>query len=339
MSPSSDFATMNTSSTAPDEAQRQRLDNAKQILVIKLGALGDMIIALGPFRAIRERHPNARISLLTTAPYAEIGRRCGLFDEVLIDTRPGWHEISGWLRVRRMLRDGHYDVVYDLQNNDRTSIYFQLFWPSPPPLWCGAALRAAFYFEDPQPPIRHAFDRHRSQLELVGINQLPLPDVSWMATNTEAFDLPERFALIVPGSAPHRPEKRWPVPNYIALCNQLLETGITPVLLGTASEGIITRDIVSACPKVHDLTGKTGLFDLASIGRQAVIAIGNDTGPMHLIGAAGTPSLVLFSGASSPHLSAPIGPQVKTMQEASLDRLTPERVWEAVESLLELTAS
>ena len=54
----------------------------ERILVIKLGALGDFVLATGPFKALRQAHPGARIVLLTTAPYAEMARTAPFFDEV-----------------------------------------------------------------------------------------------------------------------------------------------------------------------------------------------------------------------------------------------------------------
>ena len=60
----------------------------RRILVIKLGALGDFILATGPFAAIRTAHPDDEIVLLTSAPFAEMGRDCQLFDDVWIDERP-----------------------------------------------------------------------------------------------------------------------------------------------------------------------------------------------------------------------------------------------------------
>ncbi|MEM6902606.1 MAG: hypothetical protein AAF556_05145, partial [Pseudomonadota bacterium] len=187
-------------STASTEALAQ-IDHARRVLVIKLGALGDMIIALGPFQAIRERHQDAHITLLTSSAYAEIGRRCGLFDDVMVDRRPGWHEISRWMELRKQLRQGHFEMIYDLQNNDRTAIYHKLFWPQTAPPWSGSAANATFPFEDPRPPTRHAFDRHQEQLNNLGFKEIPLPDVGWMDTDISAFGLPENAALIVPGSA------------------------------------------------------------------------------------------------------------------------------------------
>ncbi|MEM6903746.1 MAG: glycosyltransferase family 9 protein, partial [Pseudomonadota bacterium] len=126
--------------------------------------------------------------------------------------------------------------------------------------------------------------------------------------------------------------------QYISLCDRLISDGMIPVILGTPSEGVVTREIAAACPEALNLTGKTSLFDLASLGRAATLAIGNDTGPMHLIGAAGCPSVVLFSGASSPYLSAPIGPAVTTLQEASLDRLSVEKVLKAAQKAMGIDA-
>src|ERR1019366_3873781 len=73
------------------------------ILIIKLGALGNVILLLNAFAAIRAHHPAAPISLLTTAPYADWLRLSPWFDDVLVDTRPGWWNLPGVRRLRRML--------------------------------------------------------------------------------------------------------------------------------------------------------------------------------------------------------------------------------------------
>ncbi len=62
----------------------------KKILVIRLGALGDFVLSFGPFAAIRAQHPEAHITLLTTAPFARLGRLSPWFDAVVIDPRAPW---------------------------------------------------------------------------------------------------------------------------------------------------------------------------------------------------------------------------------------------------------
>ena len=60
----------------------------EKILVIKLGALGDFIQALGPMAAIRKHHPDAHITILTTKPFENFAKDCGYFDEIWLDERP-----------------------------------------------------------------------------------------------------------------------------------------------------------------------------------------------------------------------------------------------------------
>ena len=68
-----------------------------KILVIKLSALGDFVQALGPLAAIRSHHADARIVLLTTAPFVAFARASPYVDDVWVDERPKPHEVRGWL--------------------------------------------------------------------------------------------------------------------------------------------------------------------------------------------------------------------------------------------------
>ena len=63
-------------------------DTPSRILVIKLGALGDIVLALGPFAAIRRDHPDAHVTLLTTRPYVEFLKPSEYFDDIWVDDRP-----------------------------------------------------------------------------------------------------------------------------------------------------------------------------------------------------------------------------------------------------------
>ena len=76
-------------------------DRYGRILVIKLGALGDVVLAMGPFAAIRRHHPRAHIVLLTGAAYADFLRPSGWFDEIWTDDRPRLYCVNRWLALRR----------------------------------------------------------------------------------------------------------------------------------------------------------------------------------------------------------------------------------------------
>jgi ADP-heptose:LPS heptosyltransferase len=146
----------------------------------------------------------------------------------------------------------------------------------------------------------HTLERQREQLAMAGITRFPSPDLEWL-TGLAFPDLPERAALLVPGAAPHRPAKRWPIDRYAALAERLATRGFSPVVIGSAAEAPLAR----AIPAALDLTGRTTIAQLGAIAARAAVAVGNDTGPMHLAAAVGCPSVVLFSADSDPALTAP----------------------------------
>jgi len=272
-----------------------------RILVIRLGALGDFVQSFGPFAAIRGNHPDACITLLTTAPFAELGRRAPWFDRVEIDARPDWWHPRRLWRARAQLRG--FDLVYDLQTSSRSSRYFRLAGRPP---WSGIAPGCSLPHANPARETMHTRERQRDQLAMAGIAEVPPPDLSWLVG--AAFDVAAPFALLVPGAAPSRPRKRWPAERFGELASYLLARGLTPVVLGSAAEAPLAATIRRTCPAARDLAGATSIADIAGLARRATLAVGNDTGPMHLIAAAGCPCVVLFSADSDPALTAPRGP-------------------------------
>jgi ADP-heptose:LPS heptosyltransferase len=287
----------------------------ERILVLKLGALGNVVLSLGAFAAVRQHHPTAEITLLTTAPYAGWLSRSPYFDNIWLDTRPDWWNAPGWIGLRRRLAKARFTRVYDLQTSKRSNAYFRLFPRAASPEWSGIAPGCSHPDRDPNRDHIHDADRQAGQLRQAGITHIPPADLSWSTANLTRFNLPARYALLVPASSPHRLQKRWPVENYRALAEHLADAGITPVVLGTPSEAPLATTIG---PAAIDLTGRTALSDLPSLARGAVVAIGNDTGPMHLAAVAGCPSLVLFSHDSDPGLCAPRGPAVTVLRRPDL---------------------
>ncbi len=297
---------------------------AEKILVIKLGALGDFIQALGPMQAIRRHHPEAEITLLTTKPFAGLGQDCGCFNNVRIDKRPGRADLKGWLDLRRFLNEGGFTRVYDLQNNDRTALYFRLFRRFVKPEWVGAAAGASHRNVGPERTAGHAFDGHVQTLALAGIQDVAQDDLGWVKGNTAHFGLTSPYALVVPGSA--RAEKRWPVTRFAGLAKILLVKGYQPVIIGGAAEAGAAAMIRAACPEARDLTGQTSFTEIALLARGAAAAVGNDTGPLHIAAATGCPVTVLFSPYSDPARHAPRGPNVRVVSSGLMANLDEDEV-------------
>jgi ADP-heptose:LPS heptosyltransferase len=301
------------------------------ILVIKLGALGDFIQALGPMAAIREAHKDAHITLLTTAPFESFARKSNYFDDICIDKKPKKLDISGWLNLRKYLINGHFSRVYDLQNNDRTSLYLCLFPRNARPEWVGAARGASHQNKSPERTKGTAFMGHKQTLALAGIDNVIVDDMSWIKEDLSAFDLKPPFLLMVPGCSPQHPQKRWPAEHFAKIAKALIYKGYQIVVLGTEAEKEITQSIKNACPEILDLTGKTSLFQIVTLAHKAYAAIGNDTGPMHMIGPTNCPSIALFSSHGDPNKHAPNGNNVYTLQQDDLKELLPQRVLDQFE--------
>lgn len=296
----------------------------KRILVIKLGALGDFFLAFGPFAAIRAAHPRVEITLLTTQPFGALATRAPWFDRVEIDPRAPWWNLDQACRLRHRLRG--FDFVFDLQTSARSAHYFRLAGRPP---WSGVARGASHRHVDPARNRMHSFERQRQQLALAGIGDVPPPDLRWLADGPLGFDLPRPYALLVPGAALHRPAKRWPADRFAALARHLAGIGLRPVLIGGPAEGNLGKAIRAAAPGAIDLIGRTQLSDLGPLVAASGLAVGNDTGPMHLAALLGVPTLVLFSAASDPKLTAPRGPAgepVAVIRVPDLARLEVARV-------------
>jgi ADP-heptose:LPS heptosyltransferase len=307
----------------------------KKILVIKLGALGDFIQALGPMKAIREHHKSDHITLLTTAPFKELASKSGYFDNIWVDQRPKFYNFLKLRAFRKMLVHSDFHRVYDLQNNDRTHAYFRLFGAKKPE-WSGSVASASHANTSKERTAGKSIDGHIQTLAIAGINNVEIDDLSWIKADIERFKLKTPYILIVPGSAPSRPEKRWPASHYAALAGDFCQRGYNPVVLGTSEESEIADVIAAQNNKIINLAGKTNLFDIAALARNSALSIGNDTGPMHIIAASGSPCLVLFSKHSKPHRHAPPGDNVHTLKAHSLQTLAPAAVLEFIEEQINL---
>ena len=299
------------------------------VLIIKLSAFGDFVLSLGAIQAIRAHHPDARMTLLTTEPFRSIAEASGCFDSVWIDDRPPLWRPGRWLALGHRLRKARFDRVYDLQRSDRSGWYFRL---AGRPEWVGAVADCSHRYLPPPGPALHIVDREAAQLAAAGVGPIALPDLSFFDSDISRFALTAPTALLVPGSAPHRPAKRWPAKGFAALARELAAQGTTPVLLGTKAEAREMESIGQSCPEARDLCGETGLAEIAALARAAALAVGNDTGPMHLIAAAGCPSLVLYSAESDPARTAPRGPKVSILRKDSLKNLDLDEVLAALEN-------
>ena len=318
----------------PRLVTRPERRKGRKILVIKLSALGDFVQALGPAAAVRRHHAADEITLLTTGAFAGIAQQSGLFDRIAIDRRPKLFELAAWAALRQVLRDGGFDRVYDLQTSDRSSLYFWLFLPGHLPEWSGIAWGCSHPHANLRRHPQHTLDKQAEQLLMAGIHPTPLPRCPASTRPLPAGLQRRGFFILIPGSSPRHPVKRWPAQRYGELARELFEaTGLLPVVIGRAGEEALAAEIREACPAAINLVGRTELTGLADLAEAAAFAVGNDTGATHIAAVGGRPVVVLFSDASDPSRCAPRGGEIYVLSSPGLDDLPVSRVFtQAIEA-------
>jgi heptosyltransferase-1 len=287
-------------------------------LIVRLGALGDIIHAVPAAAALRAAFPASRIDWLVDGRHRPMIDLVTVVDHAVVLERsslPGWMDVAGRMRQVR------YDVAIDLQGLLKSALLARASGAARVlgfSIWHLREKTARpFYSETsrgevPSGEPDHVIHKNLRLLGALGVTEtrirFPLADVESRALNdvrtTLGGDRP--FALINPGAA--WPNKRWPPERYGEVAAFLREVRGLPsfVLWGPGEEGLAGA-VVETSAGAARVAPPTGLRDLLALSRAASLMISGDTGPLHIAAAAGTPTVSLF-GPTDPHRNGPWSP-------------------------------
>jgi ADP-heptose:LPS heptosyltransferase len=288
---------------------------AKRVLIIQLGEIGEFVRALGPAKAIRDYHVGARITLLTTEAAKPLAEKCPYFDTIEADGKP--KEPQAITQLIGRIRAAKYDVVYDLEGSSRTNSYFQGLRPWPPQ-WSGPAPNASHAFVDSGRERMHPLDAYARQLEIAGLplDHDLLPDLRWIRTalrdpprlRPDYFGVRGAYVLLLPRGDEAARDRRWPETKYVDLACRLARQGVTPVVLGGQEEREVGAAIARGEPTAKNLVTRADLFQCAGLAERAAYVLGDDVDLMHVAAAAGAQCLTFLSTSAAPERAAPRGP-------------------------------
>lgn len=338
------------------------LAQIRRILLIKWSALGDIAVASVVMEDVRRAFPRAEIHVNTLPPWDRLFREDPRFSRVIaVAVRGGG--LRGALRWLREIRRGRYDLIVDLQSNDRSRLLLALLKLSGArvPYVIGNHPRFPYNIAPAVPPKRtHAVERQRAALDAAGIPAVTgLPVLHVPERNRErAARLLERhhlnsgcYAVFLPGCQTAGYLKRWGAIRYTALALYLREAGYDRVvLLGAADEAEECAAIQAACGGwVVNLCGQTEVLDLIPLCAAARVIVGNDTGTAHLSAATARPMVVIF-GPTDPLRAKPVGDHVHALQagifcvncyykhcshQSCMELISPEMVFEKITRITE----
>jgi ADP-heptose:LPS heptosyltransferase len=300
----------------------------KKILIIKHGALGDVILSMYSVFTIWKHFKNCEISILTESKYKELFECLPFIKSIKLDNRPKFYYFLKYIKVFKWFYKSDFEWVFDLQTSKRTNLYFSIFSLFKDFNWNGIAKNCSHPHLNLKRKTLHTIERQKDQLRAAGITKLINPDWNYFKSRISKFTIKRPYAILVPGGSRHRKNKRWDFKNFLEIIKFLEKKNIISVLVGGRDE----KDIFQNEQEYHsviNLIGKTNYSDLANLSSRAKLILGNDTGPMHLLVACSNEKIakvVLFGGASDPTLCAPIGKNVMIVKENNIKDIMIEKV-------------
>ena len=282
-------------------------------LIVRLGALGDIVHTVPAAAALRRAYPEARIDWVVDARHASFARLVTAVDRVIPLERP---TLGAWIQLVQTLRPARYDVALDFQGLMKSAIIAR----------ASGARRVAgfsiwhlrekgarpFYSEvDAGAHAPHVIEKNLKLLSLVGVNsatvEFPLvhsPSPVVEQVRAQAAGRP--IALINPGAA--WPNKRWPASRFGEVAAFLKEVrGLDPFVLWGPAEQALAAEVVDASAGAAKVVPATTTADLLELSRVASLMVSGDTGPLHIAAAAGTPVVAIF-GPTDPERNGPWAP-------------------------------
>ena len=267
----------------------------RHVLIIKLGALGDIVLATPHIQRLLQAHAADRVTLLTAPDFRELlDGFHGL--HVVTFKRKGLNSMLGLLR---WLLARQFDRVYDLQGSLRSRVMTLLTQAQ---LRAGPAPALAYtHTALPASDGTHALDRFNAVLLAAGVDAAPalpcLPVSSSAQARVDAWLQLQglggrRLVLLHAGASEGWPSKRWPMYCFLELAMSLERRGMSVIWLGADAERDVNRQLAGATG--IDATAVFSLIELAALGQRAAFAITNDSGPMHVLSTAGLPVYAFF---------------------------------------------
>lgn len=279
---------------APGDALFPSLKPDARVLLVRLRSMGDVLLLTSPLHALKREFPGFRVSVLVDAPFAACFDGNTDVNEVLTTA-------GGKAWTIRTLLGRRFDAIINLHGGP-TSLAYSL-----------AARGARVGTTDCQFPRlyhrlvpredgrRHTVENTMRLFRRLGVETDPAPPLyyapqvdaaAWVRQHVTGED----YAVIHPGA--RMSTKRWASENFAAIGRQLAGSGLKPVVTAGPGEEGVAAETARRLPASSVVLGLT-IPKLAELIRRARLYVGNDSGPMHLAAAVGTPTVAVWGSSDS----------------------------------------
>jgi heptosyltransferase-2 len=290
---------------------------AEKILIRGPNWIGDAVLAIPAMKAVRERFPQAQITLLVRPWVAGIFTSAPFIDRVWSDDKPS--NLTEWARITKKIRGSRFDLALLLPNSFESAL--MMFLGGVPQRIGYATDGRRWMLTDSLTPSAGSQHQMHYYLELVKVLSAGAerPSIEIQATGKERADarrllsdegMPSGapFLVLNPGAA-YGSAKRWHEDRFAIVADTLAQDlGLSVALIGSERERLIAEQIRNRMQtRATLLSGKTSLETLIGVLAESSLMITNDSGPMHIAAALGVPTVAVF-GSTDERVTGPYGP-------------------------------
>jgi ADP-heptose:LPS heptosyltransferase len=327
----------------------------RNILVIDFGQLGDVVLSLPALRAIRERFPQARITVGVGSPGAPIVELSGYADSTLVvdrvALRDGFKPLSV-MRIAQLVKDvrrAQFDFIIDLHSLYETNLLGFLSG-APHRLYARRPNRSLDFLANfsPRPPVedtrpsKHAIDRYLDVLIPLSIKEVSrVPRLKTRAADDATIEQmlkKEKAATgaplvgLFPGAG--HPARRWPLARFVELAERLVRNDeVRIILFAGPEERDFVKEMRASFPNSTLVFDRLSIPQLASALARLAVFVTNDTGPMHIATAVGT-AVVALLDRPTPHSFIPTETRHRIIYSRRIAEMTTDEVYGATRELL-----
>jgi ADP-heptose:LPS heptosyltransferase len=328
----------------------------RNILVIDFGQLGDVVLSLPALRNIRERFPEARITVAVGKPGGEIVRLSGYADDTLDVDRVALRDGSKLLSIAKIfklvgqVRRAGFDFVIDLHSLSETNLLGFLSG-APHRLYSRRPGRSIDFLANfqPRPPAeakeKHIVDRYLDVLKPLGVErpartpQLKTNPAADVSVETLLKKVKAQSGALLIGIFPGAGHegRRWPLERFADLADHLIRNNqVRVIVFAGPEETALIPQMKSLFPDATIFFDGLTIQQLASAQARLTLFISNDTGPMHIAAAVGTPVIALLD-RPTPHGFIPIGDLHRIICGTTINHITVDEVYKAAHELLAIS--
>ncbi len=306
-----------------------------KIIIRTPNHLGDCIMAMPMINETREAYPGSSVTVLTPEHLSDLFIGNPGIDRVLTIPTQHVHGIISVFKVKEIITPGEFDIGYILPPSFGAASSFKLAGVTEQIGYIADGRRMLLTKPLPLPTPLNSEHRSKVYFDLLrrgaGVSlEYVKPKVFLSESDGEAalklltgFGIGENDRYAVVAFRAVAESRRWGTDKYTELSQRLQKQYELKVVLVGTEENRKTGDEIVGAAAVSDggvvnLAGKTTLRELAAVCSRAVVFVGNDSGPAHLVAAVGAP-LVVLSGADDPQETSPMGSRKKLMRRDQLE--------------------